>query len=122
MKNLLFLLAFSFFISSCTKEGLGGDNTVIAYPKHHNTPIKGATVYVKFDAIDFPGAASSNYDATFIGEPNEDHVHIEELKKGDYYFYAVGFDSTIMQTVVGGLHVDLKDKSGETTVDIAVTE
>ena len=108
---------------SCKKAGLGGDATIVAFPKHHGKAIYGATVFVKFNTKDSPGA-DGNYDATFTGETNEDHVHLEELKQGDYYFYAVGFDSTIKQTVYGGqsFTIKRKDKSEEQDVDIAVVE
>ena len=50
------------------------------------------------------------------------HVHFEGLVKGDYYIYAVGFDSTINEPVRGGLSVKITSKSGEKNVDIPVTE
>jgi hypothetical protein len=107
---------------SCTKEGLNGENMVVAHPKHHSVSIKGATVYVKFNAKELPGTKPTDYDANFVGKANEDHVHIEGLKKGNYFLYAVGFDSTIMQPVTGGLAIDLSKKSGETDVEIHITE
>lgn len=114
----------TFTLGACKKAGLGGDATIVAFPKHHGAPIYGATVYVKFNAKDFPGTNISSYDATFMGEPKEDHVHLEELKKGDYYFYAVGYDSTISEMVSGGqsFTIKRKDRSDEQDIEIAVTE
>lgn len=132
MKKITFkksslLLCFAFatlFSLSCKKAGLGGSATIVAFPKHHGAPIYGATVYVKFNAKDFPGSSISSYDATFVGEPDEDHVHLKELKKGDYYFYAVGYDSSISEMVYGGqpFTIKRKDRSDEQDIDIAVTE
>lgn len=40
-------------------------------------------------------------------------VTFEGLKRGDYYFYGIGYDSTIKQTVVGGVPIQLLQKAGE---------
>ena len=110
--------------TSCKKGDTGGDATIAAFPKHHTQPIKGATVYVKFDANELPSDPTNNYDLKIVGESNEDHVHIEGLRYGKYYLYAVGYDSTIMQTVVGGIPVKIKwsERKKELDQDIPVTE
>ena len=79
-------------------------------------------LYLRFGAKDFPGSAPTDYDMTTIGEANEEHVHIEGLRKGDYYIYAVGYDSTISAVVTGGQAYKISSKSGEHDVDVAVTE
>jgi hypothetical protein len=109
---------------SCKKGDTGGDATIAGHVKHHSTPIKGATVYVKFDEQELPSDPTNNYDLKIVGEANEDHVHIEGLRYGKYYLYAVGFDSTIMQTVTGGVPVKIKwsERKEEIETDIAVTE
>lgn len=111
-------------IQSCKKPGLGGDATVVAFPKHHGKAIYGATVFVKFDTEDSPGTNTSSYDATFEGEPKEEHVHIEGLKQGKYYLYAIGYDSSISSLVYGGQSINIKrkDRKEEQNLDIAVTE
>ncbi len=107
---------------SCTRPGTGGENTLVVFPKHHGQPIKGATVYLRFGAKDFPGSAPTDYDMTTVGEANEEHVHVEGLRKGDYYVFAIGYDSTISAVVTGGQHVKILSKSGEHDLDVAVTE
>jgi hypothetical protein len=119
-KTLFILGAMA--LLSCTKAGTGGKVEVACFPQHHEKAIKGATVYVKFNAKDFPGTDITKYDLAVAGEENEDHVHVEDLKKGSYYFYAVGYDSTISQTVYGGILIKIKEKSGEIDLDIPVTE
>ncbi len=124
----IFLLSSLFvstlFFVSCKKAGLNGNATIVAFPKHHGKAIYGATVYVKFNTKDSPGSSSSSYDATFIGEAKEDHVHLEELKQGNYYVFAVGYDSAIRLPVYGGQAITIKrkDRSKEQDVDIAVVE
>lgn len=116
-------------ISSCCKEGLNGDATLVVFVKHHTRPIVNTaaypdTVYVKFNAKDLPGLSPSDYDTYFAGQPGEDHVHCEKLKCGDYYLFAAGYDTTIHTRVTGGMHVRIKhkDRKKETDVDVAVTE
>lgn len=129
MKILLYsaacLFLFSLLIfSSCKKEGTGGEATIVAFPKHHEKTIKGATVYVKFGTKEFSGKNASDYDLTVTGEPEEDHVHIEELKWGDYYLYASGYDSSIARVVTGGVPITIKrsEKKEEIVVQIPVSE
>ena len=123
----IFLISLLFCVSagiiSCKKAGLGGNATLVAFPKHHGEGIYGATVYVKFNSKDAAGDLS-NYDKAFVGEEKEDHVHLEGLKQGNYYCYAVGYDSSISQVVTGGgaFTIKHKDRKEEQDVDIAVTE
>jgi hypothetical protein len=44
------------------------------------------------------------------------------LKKGNYYIYGVGFDSTINQVVTGGLNVKITKKDEMAEVTLPVTE
>lgn len=118
------ILCSAIVFSSCKKEGTGGQATIAAFPKHHEKPIKGATVYLKFGTKELPGKNASDYDLTIAGEADEDHIHIEELKWGDYYLYAVGYDSSIAKAVAGGVPVTIKrsERKKEIDVDIPVTE
>jgi hypothetical protein len=109
-------------VSGCKKAGTGGANTFMVTPEHHGDPIMGATVYIKFDTKEQPGDQPSDYDYTQTASINEDHIHVEGMKPGKYYFYCVGYDSTISQTVKGGIPLTVKSKSGETMVTVPVTE
>jgi hypothetical protein len=127
MKNkistLLILFSFSLFITSCSKEGTGGTTDVATIVKHHEKVIPGATVYVKYGAKDFPGEDVSKYDASKVVDKNG-HVHFDDLKKGNYYFYGVGYDSSIAMIVKGGTPMDITRKHKNQHVDliVAVTE
>ncbi len=128
-KILPFFLLCLIILYSCKKAGLGGDNTLVAFPQHHGKPIFSHstpnyrdTVFVKFNATEQPGTKPSDYDRAFIGEAGENHVHIHGLQIGKYYLYTVGWDSTISQRVKGGVSIELKKLTAETEVDIPVTE
>ncbi len=122
MKNLSFLLLISLFIyASCTKPGLGGEAEIHIDVKHHSVLVPYTNVYIKYDAKEFPGDDLSKYDAS-ITTNNMAHGHFGNLKKGNYYIYGVGFDSTINQTVTGGMKVKVSKKSEMLDVTLQVTE
>ena len=124
---LSFLAIIVISICSCVKEGTGGDAEIAIWVKHHDKLIPGATVYIKYGTKDFPGDDVSVYDdSEACGKTGEEeaHTHFHDLNRGDYYLYAVGYDSAIAQTVKGGIPVTIKkaDQDGETDVDVPVTE
>lgn len=112
------------FINACKKNTTGGKTKIAIYPAHHGKQIKGATVYVKFNATDMPSNPTSNYNMVVVGDTDEEHVHIEGLRYGKYYFYVVGFDPEINETVVGGapLTIKWKDRKEDIHFDVAVSE
>jgi len=126
------LIIVGLFYSSCGKKdecvaGTGGAVTIAAFPQHHLLPIESHanyldTAYVKFNTQEFPGDDPSKYDLVIAGEVGEDHVHIENLKCGDYYLYMTGFDTTINMRVTGGIPYSFTQTSGEIDVIVPVTE
>jgi len=125
MKKLFIItaIATAALFSSCCKEGLNGKATVTASSAHHSSPIMGATIYVKFDAKDAP-ASLSDYDASFTADGASSTVRIENLKCGDYYFFATGFDPAIGEPVSGGVPFSIAyaDRKDDLVVEIPVTE
>ena len=123
MKKIILIIAVV-ALASCKKNSQGGDAEIAAFPQHHGKPIKGCTLYVKFGAKDLPNDPTNNYSLKIVGEENEDHVHVENLRYGKYYLYAVGFDSSIMQTVSGGIAAKIKwgERKKEIDVNVPVTE
>lgn len=110
----------------CEDAGTGGNLTVVATLKHHskviyNQPSYPDTVYVKFNTQDMPDSVTP-YDTYFVGEAGEDHVHLEGLKCGDYYFYGAGFDTLITQRVIGGIPFTTTQTDGEIELNVPVTE
>ena len=118
----------SIVLSSCCKEGTGGDAALVIYLKHHAPVIPNHisypdTVYVKFNAKDSPGSLG-NYDAFFVGVGREDHVLVSGLKCGDYYLFGTAIDSSGPYRVTGGMHIKIrrKDRKKEIVTDLVVTE
>lgn len=131
-KIIITALFISAMLPSCKKDdkctaGKGGSLTVVAFPQHHgktiyNQPTYPDTIYVKYNTQESPGTSPANYDTYFAGEPGEDHVHLEGLKCGDYYFFGAGFDTTINQRVTGGIPFTTEQTEGELDLNIPVTE
>lgn len=124
MKKISAYLPLALFLTffSCQKAGLEGENTLVLKPQHHGLTIKGALAYIKFNESELPDTTASAFDLVVRGETTEDHIHIENLKKGKYYVYCVGYDSAISQQVRGGVPVVINSKSGETDKEVPVTE
>src|SRR6266446_7931151 len=106
MLNLLIIAGVTLAVQSCKDKnnchaGKGGNLTIVAFPQHHVVmPIISRsnypdTVFVKFNTQDQPGTNLSDYETFYVGEVGENHVHLNGLKCGDYFFYAVGYDTTL---------------------------
>src|SRR4051812_8664748 len=94
---LFSLLVTVYLGASCNKAGTGGEAEVSATIMHHERAIPGATLYVKFNAKEFPGEDVSKYDVTQVTgivDHATGHTHVKNLKQGYYYFYGVGYDSS----------------------------
>ena len=126
MKTPLFfaLVLMSFFaLPACTRTendknaGKGGNATLRIVPKHHNENknIVNGKIYIKYNAQDAPSTFDDSADcimtsgvstATFTG-----------LKKGNYYLTGVGYDTSIKQSVKGGIPYTI---NAEVAIDIVV--
>ena len=128
----ILLVTFILFSFACNKKddcvaGTGGAVTIAAFPQHHTKPIYSQATYldsafIKFNTQSFPGTSPSDYDLVIAGEEGEDHVHIQNLKCGDYYIYMTGWDTSINQRVTGGIPYSFSQTSGEIDLDVPVTE
>jgi hypothetical protein len=113
IKNTLLLAALPtlFLTPSCKKNESGGKAEIHARIYHGSAPVVGTTtLYVKFDAKSQPSDPVSAYDLKLTGDPDDNHVHVEGLRPGDYYLYAVAYDSTAMMQVKGGAAATIKWK------------
>jgi hypothetical protein len=124
--STLLFASFSGCKKGC-KPGTGGDLTFRIYPQHHgaNIPNRAAyldTVYIKFNASDFPGINPSSYNIVAAGKAGEDFITIPSMHCGQYFIYATGQDTTINQRVVGGIPIDIGETSGTKTIYVPVTE
>lgn len=106
--------------TGCTKEGFGGNANLTGTVAHHEEPIPNAVVYIKFGAEELPGTAATDFDAS-VAADHAGKYNFYELHKGDYYLYAVGYDSAISEVVVGGTFVSVSAGKAN-ALDIAVTE
>jgi len=115
------IMWFGVFVS-CDKAGTGGQATINGHVKHHNTSVPGSMVYLKYGAVEFPGSDIDLYDESTLSSSGDGHYEFKSLKKGDYYIYGVGYDSTISAAVVGGVPLKIKKKTEIVEMDVPVTE
>jgi hypothetical protein len=121
MKKIIYSLLLYSALISCGKEGLGGKATIKGTVKHHSTPIPKAVVYIRYGTKDFPGSNVTHYDASVTANANAEY-EFTNLKKGDYYLFGVGFDSSIVKNVVGGIPIEIKNKTETVSMDVPVAE
>ena len=130
MKNVMWFAAVVlFFAFGCSKEGLDGDAILVIKPAHHGVAIVSTaayqdSVFIKFNVKDAPSDPTHDYDALVVGVVGEDHIHIENVKWGDYFIFCTGWDTTINQRVFGGVAVSVKrsERKDEIVVDVPVVE
>ncbi len=138
MKQKLFssaLLIVLFYGTSCKKKnpdpppciaGTGGFIQVVFFANHGSTPMYNYwthpdTVFIKFNTLTFPGASPANYDAYVVSDFSmRNHIHVTNLKCGDYYFYRTAFDSIHNMRYYGGvsLTVDAAIHEIDTTISV----
>ncbi len=139
MKNLIRHLPFSLlaisilFTASCKEdkkkdncpEGRTGQLKIIATMVHHTRPIKGCSVFVKYNATEFPGTDTSKYDYRVKAGNDTAVAVIDSLNCGSYYIYAVGIDSLLDPAnwiVKGGLPYSTSNKTGTVNLNVYITE
>jgi len=114
------LVVLIIFVSSCKKEGTGGKSSIKGRVMHHIDAIPAATIYIKYGAIDFPGTNVSTYDAQVTADA-QGAYKFEGLQKGDYYLYGIGYDTAVVDDVMGGVAVKVR-KNEDIVIDVAVRE
>jgi len=116
---ILFLFILATLVS-CNKNELGGKSTITGKVIHHSKVIPYSTVFIKFNAVDFPGKDSTLYDDKV--RCDADGIYTIKCYKGDYFLYARGMDNAINPpTVVGGAPINIRNNETVNS-DIAVTE
>ncbi len=118
-----FLLLTSAFLllTCCSKEGPGGKAAIKGMVKHHSAPIPGAVVYIKYGTKEFPGTDITYYDESVTANDSANYG-FSDLRTGDYYLFAVGYDSTGPYIVTGGIPVEIKKKTETVQADVQVLE
>ena len=117
--GLPLIITAAFF--SCKKNQLGGNHTITGVVAHHSKVITNATVFIKLNASEFPGADTTLYDDKVKVDANGNYTI--KCYKGNYYLYGYGYDYDILAPyiVVGGLSVHVGSKK-TVQVDVAVSE
>ena len=106
--------------AGCKKNQAGGDSEISGVVAHHSQTIPNATVYIKYNAKEFPGKDSSVYDTSV--KCDAEGFYTFKCYKGDYYLYATGLDkSSPPDYVKGGAPVSIR-KNEKVRADLAVTE
>jgi hypothetical protein len=116
MNKIISLTICLLLIFSCKKNQLGGKSKINGSVVHHNTAIPFASVFIKFNATEFPGKDTAKYDSKVRADAAGKFS--VDCYKGDYYIYAVGIDNGAQDPEVrGGVPVKLRHKE---VVDITV--
>lgn len=121
MKKSITLFVLILLLASCKKNQLGGNATIEGTVKHHTKLITKATVFIKFNAEEFPGVDTTLYDEKV--RVDKDGNFKFQVYKGKYYVYAFGYDYNIPSPfhVVGGVPVNIRSKES-VSVTLPVTE
>jgi len=119
--SILLLLFSAIAIIGCNKEGLGGKASISGTVKHLEQAIPNAVVYIMYGANEFPGFDPDQYDDNVTVNGVDASFFFENLYKGNYYLYAVGYDASIMESVEGGIAVKIKQKKELLVADVPVT-
>jgi len=124
----LFILIF-LTSSSCRKEDLSGGVVkgkykIIVTVKHHDRILSGITVYLKYNATEFPGHDTTLYD---WNQPSDISgiVFFDEMFDGNYFLYGKGIDTGIGVEVIGAAPLIVNDSTtvnDEIYVTLMVTE
>jgi len=122
-RAFLFLLLFTAIsILGCNKEGVGGKASISGTVKHLGTALPGAIVYIRYGADIFPGYDLNQYDDNATVNGVDASFSFGTLYKGNYYLYAVGYNSSIMETVTGGIAVKIKKKTESLTTEVLLVQ
>lgn len=121
MKNLFYLLTIALLSYSCSKEGPGGKVTISGRVLHHSKPVPGAKVYIKYGTVESPGNNVTYYNASVVADAKA-FYQFKDYKKGKYYLFATGFDSSMVVAVSGGAPLKIAEKEATLALDIQVVE
>lgn len=125
MRNLLLLslLGFLPIAMSCDKgEESPPTGKIFGQVLHHDDPILGAAVYIKYNETEFPGTSPEDYDDMVMASVSDATYEFNDLPKGNYYLYSIGEDIDCSCTVLGGIPVVLNSDTDIRETIIPVTE
>lgn len=130
--SVLRLATLLFFFSAigCKKEDKQPDNDkdhkydhveLSGSVLHHDRPISFARVFIKKGTSTFPGKNHDLYDNE-METGSDANFHFHDLVPASYYIYSEGWDSTISDSVFGGIPLTITGKSETQQMNVPVTE
>jgi hypothetical protein len=127
------LLLTAIIALSCKKKTEGyvceagptGETNLVVYAVHGTDTLRNfanhqVSAMIKYGDSTSPGTHPSNYDAVYIGEDGEDHIHIPHLNCGTYFIYRTAYDSLTNTEYQGGIGVTFYQITGERPIYINV--
>ena len=124
---IVLLLPVFTILHGCKKKDndpgiVKGTLNLEVHATHHSWDVPGLNVYLKKNAVTFPGSNPSDYEYSTITD-GYGKCTFSELYPGNYYIYATGFDSTWGSMVYGEMPVTLGSSStNDFSVNIIVSE
>ena len=119
-----FVVIVIFSMTTCKTEGPGGKATIRSVVKHDTTLIPVTIVYIKYGTEKSPGTDPSDYDDSRMADSLA-KVEFNGLQKGNYFLYAVGYDSAVSSVnpnVFGSITLRIRKRSETIGFDIGVFE
>ncbi|HXB41106.1 MAG TPA: hypothetical protein VNZ49_11230 [Bacteroidia bacterium] len=123
MKTLAFILCALLFFS-CKKNSTGGEASVSFTVMHHSWVIPKATVYIKYGATTKPGSLNPSDFDDHVQADSSGQAEFKNLRYGNYYLYATGYDKYYLGNVSGGCYVNIKwsQRKKDLTYTVSVSE
>lgn len=125
IRTMTVLISATIFWSCNRSEnntaGKGGNATLRIVPRHHNiaTNLIDAKVFIKYDAQDIPNSYDDSASCVWInGTPT---ATLSGLKKGKYYLMGTAYDTSIKQSVKGGIPYEITIEA-TLNISLPVTE
>lgn len=123
--NIAVVLLASASIFACCRPddtevaGKGGNATLKVTPQHHSKDIPNCKIQIKYNTQELP----SSFDEAVmtVDENGRPVATFSGLKKGNYYIYGSGYDSSIGQDVVGGIPYTITEENTQ-NITVPVTE
>lgn len=91
-------------ILGCSVIGEDNPRTSLSLTvQHHERPISGIEVYVKFFATEFPGYEIEDMADTTLVADGDGQVKLGDFPLGNHWFVGIGYDEVIRELVIGNL-------------------
>jgi hypothetical protein len=119
MKNIALTCCLVFVLLSCKKNNetnaagnvvVHGYITLSVSVMHHTWPVSNISVFLKKDAVAYPGPDTTLYQWRRVSDASGMAV-FTELFPGKYFLYAKGYDSVFGDDVIGYMPIELNSST-----------